>query len=89
MKQNQSHVSGIAAMQGILQASGGTAKKAGHDPKSIFCRWAYAIAESRDMPMISVTKALAAFDDWGVEPPYGLISQAKKLCMNKPTGEPY
>lgn len=89
MKPNYSHATGIASLQGMLHSSSGAAKQAGHDPKSIFCRWAYDIAESRDMPMISVTKALAAFDDWRIEPPYGLISQAKKLCMNKPTGEPY
>jgi len=89
MKPNYTHVNGIAALNGILQTSGGAAKQTGHDPKSIFCSWAYAIAEARDMPMISVTKALAAFDDWKVEPPLGLIAQAKKLCINKPNGEPY
>jgi hypothetical protein len=85
---NYSHVTGIAALEGILQTSG-AAKQTGHDPESIYCKWAYIIAEAQNMPMISVIKALAAFEDWNINPPAGLIAQARKLCMNKPDGTPY
>lgn len=84
------HQEGIVALNAILQFSGSGSKTTGHDPASIYCKWAYNIANSpKEMPYTSVEKALLAFNEWRAEPPAGLIEKAQKLKMNKPDGQPY
>jgi hypothetical protein len=81
---------GITALNGMLQTNGGAAKATGHDPSSVYCRWAYAIAEApHEMPIISVTKALGAFEFWGIKPPVNLIAKAEKLQMVDKHGNAY
>lgn len=81
---------GITALNGMLQGPAGGAATVGHDASSIYCKWAYNISNApHEMPAISVTKALAAFDTWGVTPPAGLISKAAALQMIDRYGRPY
>ena len=90
MRTSAAHQEGIVALNAILQFSGSGSKTTGHDQASIYCKWAYNIANSpKEMPYNSVEKALMAFEDWRTAPPAALIEKAQKLKMNKPDGQPY
>jgi len=90
VRTSAAHQDGILAFNAMLQFSGSSGRTTGHDPASIYCKWAYLIANSpAEMPYTSAEKAFMAFDDWRTDPPPGLIEKARVWKMNKPDGQPY